>query len=189
MDSSLQGVIHYIHFNSGGLYNCGELLLERSISSQKSDPVAMLDCRWDTCYEAGWMADECFSVTFLRAAVRPSGLMIGCGPLNTGAVWSFVFQCWMSGKRRWVTLVERTYELRPLFELVEYLIDTPFVFRKFRFIYTGQVVPGLSSFSIAGFDINGRVFPDDDERTKENEVKDERWVEFDPWSIQECTDA
>jgi hypothetical protein len=137
------------------------------------------------------MADECFSVTFLRAAVRPSGLMIGCGPRRkeNAPHWSFVFQGWMSGRRGWVTLVERTYELRPLFEFVEYPIDTPFVFRKFRFIYTGQVVPGLSSFSIAGFDINGKVFPDDDERTKESEVKDERWVEFDPWSIQECTGA
>jgi hypothetical protein len=187
-----RGVIHYIHFNSGNLYNRGELILEYSSKTPQCDPAHIFDSNSEECFESGSGLDECFAITFHRVSVRPFAITIRSGRSvkRNPLPWSFIFQGWNSNRQTWETLTERTNEIRIYGNWRGYAIDTPSAFRKFRFVCTGNAVPGLPNFSFAAFEIHGSVFPDeeeaqtwtDQERVFDPVVED---GEFDPWSIAE----
>jgi hypothetical protein len=67
------------------------------------------------------------------------------------------------------------------------MIDCEQWFRKFRFLYTGTVVIGVASFSIAAFEIHGQVRPDGPEPScsAPYEKIGGQIEEFDPWAISE----
>jgi hypothetical protein len=68
-----------------------------------------------------------------------------------------------------------------------YVVDSEEFFRKFRFLYTGVVVRGVPSFSMAKFEIHGPVRPDTTEPSFEApyDKVSEQFEEFNPWSIAE----
>jgi hypothetical protein len=187
-----QGVINYIYFNSGNLYNRGELLLEYSSAAPGSDPANILNSNTEACFESGSGLEDCFAITFLRASVRPFAITIKSGPWSkrNPLQWCFVFQGWNSDRQVWQTLSERMNEARPCCSWKGYAIDTPHIFRKFRFVYTGCVVPGVPNFSFSAFEIHGTVFPDEekslansDQETRVDSAQESD--EFDPWNIPE----
>jgi hypothetical protein len=162
-DDMFNGVIHYIHANSGFQYNRSELTLEYSSCALGSDPTAILDPMSNNCFESGPSPFECFAVTFHRVSVRPFALTIQAGQWTrkNSPQWCFVFQGWHPKSKKWVVLTERANEFRPWNNWKGYAIDTEFAFRKFRFLYTGPVTPGVPSFSLKAFEIHGTVFPDE----------------------------
>jgi hypothetical protein len=183
------GILHYISFNSGGLYNTGEVLVQYSSIEPNSDVSSILNAATDDCFNSGSNVVDCLVFTFARVSVRPSAYMIRSGPWTRKhpAQWSFVFQGWDEAQSEWVTLNERCHELRPCMRWRGYLVDVDQAFRQFRFLYTGVVVPGVPSFSIAAFEIHGAVFPDRDDSSfaVPPEEVGETPDEFDPWQIDE----
>jgi hypothetical protein len=140
------------------------MTLEYSSLAPGSDPAAVLDPMTDDAFETGPGPNECLAVTFHRVDVRPFALTVQSGQWTrkNSPQWCFVFQGWDPKTNRWVVLSERANEFRPWVHWKGYVIDTEMTFRKFRFLYTGSVAPGVSSFSLKAFEIHGTVFPDQD---------------------------
>jgi hypothetical protein len=140
------------------------------------------------CFESGFMPDEQLVISFLRVLVRPVAIALKCGKANRQTAWSFVFQGWTAGSARWVTLVERNSDQRPVHHWRGCQIDTDKMFRKFRLLNTHSALPGVSSFSLEAFEIHGAVFPQadaDDLAEHGLPTADAPEWEFDPWAITE----
>jgi hypothetical protein len=158
-DSVWDGIIRHIHVNSGKQYNVAELLLEYSSIAPTSDPSHLLDATTSDCFLSGATGSDCVVFSFQRVSIRPTAVIVKCGRWTrmNPPHWSFVFQGWDLQRMEWVTLNERCQELRPCVNWRGLTIDTECWFRKFRFLYTGMIVPGVPSFSIEALEIHGNV--------------------------------
>jgi hypothetical protein len=178
-------VINYICFNSNQQYNTAELLIEYSSMASGSDPSHLLDPTTPACFVSGSTGNDRLEFTFARVAVRPTTIVIRCGRWlpRQSPEWSFIFQGLEPRTQKWITLLERSQQFRPIPRWKGFAIDTELWFHKFRFFYTGTFNVGIPSFSIAAFEIHGDVNSEESEEDMERGIGEE--MDFDPWSIAE----
>jgi hypothetical protein len=128
-------------------------------------------------------------ICFLRISVRPIAIEIKSGPWNRGNTpqWSFVVQGKNGQDESWVTLMERSNELRPCDHWKGYVLDTAHAFTEFRLLYTGRVMTGVPNFSISALEIHGTIFPQqcEEDPMEQQIAPKESQDEFDPWTIVE----
>jgi hypothetical protein len=158
-DFPFSGIICHIHSSSRQHYNIAELLVLYSSIAHGSDPCSLLDPTTNDCFASGSTGCDCVVFSFQRVSIRPTALVVKCGPWTrmNPPQWSFVLQGLDPQRRAWMTLTERCQELRPWLRWRAFMIDTDRWLRQFRFLYTGVVVLGVPSFSIEAFEIHGDV--------------------------------
>jgi hypothetical protein len=158
-DFAFHGIIQHIHSSSGQQYNVAELLVQYSSMAPGSDPSHLLNAATGDCFISGSSGNDCVVLSFQRVSVRPTAIVVKCGRWTrmNPPHWSFIFQGWDPRGRSWFTLSERRHEWRPCVKWRGFTIDTECWFRQFRFLYTGEIVTGVPSFSIEAFEIHGDV--------------------------------
>jgi hypothetical protein len=186
-DDFFHGVMHYIRFRSGNLYNRAEMAIGYSGRQPKSDPANMIDYRSPSLFESGNGPGQCIVIKFSRIFIRPTALAIRSGPLNrtTRHLTSYVFQGYNPITREWVMLDERhsLLEFLPGYPSRLSHIDTDSEFQTFRLLQTDTAVGLGTHFSINALELHGtiRVMDDHPEPVGESVMTDE----FDPWAMTE----
>jgi hypothetical protein len=183
--TTFQGILNYIMFKSGQVYNTSEVLLEYSSMQPTSDVAHLLNCQTPESYETGSGAGHSLSFTFHRIRVRPTAYALRYG--QTGVtqriMTSLIFQGWDADRRQWTVLDERYMDLENPSRIVVGTVDTAKEFQKFRIIDTSSNYIGMRWLAINAFEIHGTVRAPKDEQLS---TADDGDVEFDPWKFAEC---
>jgi hypothetical protein len=179
-----EGILNYMVFKSGGMYNTGEVLLEYSSVQPTSDIANLLNCCSPESYESRSGSGHCLMFTFHRIRVRPTAYALRYGD-KRGAMrlmTSLIFQGWDADRRQWIVLDERHMDLERPSRIVIGNVDTAKVFQRFRIIDTTSEYIGPQWLVINAFEIHGTVIAP---KNGDWETGDSGDVEFDPWMVAE----
>jgi hypothetical protein len=183
--TSFHGILNYIMFKSGQMYNTSEILLEYSSMQPTSDVAHLLNCQTPECYETGSGAGHSLTFTFHQIRVRPTAYVFRYGDKTSTQrlITSLIFQGWDSGRQQWTVLDERHMDLESPSRIVVGSVDTAKDFHKFRIIDTSSGYFGARWLAINAFEIHGAVIAPGEEQLATGDDGD---GEFDPWKFAEC---